>query len=279
MTTLFVKRLTVLDFSYLHTERGLLGESWILDIALTGALNAQGMVLDFSDVKRQVKQLVDDAFDHKLLVPAQSRQLERDDTPEQASLTFNWGEHYKLVHRSPASAVCYLATDKITPTSVAAALQERLRSLLPTTISSIAVSLRNEDEDGAFYHYSHGLKHHSGNCQRIAHGHRSQLRILRNGIRDIYLEEDWAERWRDIYIGTLRDLVSTDDDMHHYCYSASQGAYELSLPAVCCDLIEQDSTIENIAQHIATQLKIAHPKDSFTVHAFEGIDKGAIGLS
>lgn len=33
---LFVERLTVMDFSFLHARRGLVGESWWLDIVLEG---------------------------------------------------------------------------------------------------------------------------------------------------------------------------------------------------------------------------------------------------
>ena len=279
VTTLFVKRLTILDFSYLHCNRGLLGESWMLDIQLTGSLDAQGMILDFADVKRQVKTLVDDEFDHKLLVPKRSRQLQLEEHPGSVRLQFHWGDNFRLEHQSPASALCLIDDDKITRETVAQAIETRLRATLPANIVTVKVQLRSEDEDGAYYHYSHGLKHHGGNCQRIAHGHRSRLRIYRNGIRDIYLEEDWAERWSDIYIGSLRDLQSADDAMHHYSYAGSQGNFALSLPAICCDLIDKDSTIENIAQHIAEQLKSADPASSFEVHAFEGIDKGALGIS
>ncbi|HID66548.1 MAG TPA: 6-pyruvoyl tetrahydropterin reductase, partial [Aquificaceae bacterium] len=42
---LFVERLTIVDFSFLHPTRGLLGESWILDVVLEGKLDAQGMIL------------------------------------------------------------------------------------------------------------------------------------------------------------------------------------------------------------------------------------------
>ncbi len=42
MTTLFVNRLTVIDFSLLHPDLGLLGESLLVDIELDGSLDHQG---------------------------------------------------------------------------------------------------------------------------------------------------------------------------------------------------------------------------------------------
>ena len=56
MATLFVDNLTVLDFSYLHGKRGMVGESWIVDLELTGDLDEQGMVFDFGLIKKAVKK-------------------------------------------------------------------------------------------------------------------------------------------------------------------------------------------------------------------------------
>jgi len=76
MACLFVEHLTVLDFSRLDRERGLVGESWIVDLELEGELDPQSMVLDFGEVKRFARNAVEDCADHKLLVPARCGWLE-----------------------------------------------------------------------------------------------------------------------------------------------------------------------------------------------------------
>ena len=52
---LFVRDLTVIDFSYLCEMRGMLGESYIVDVELHGDLDDVSMVLDFSNVKKVIK--------------------------------------------------------------------------------------------------------------------------------------------------------------------------------------------------------------------------------
>jgi 6-pyruvoyl-tetrahydropterin synthase len=280
MTILFVRGLTVMDFSFLHSERGLLGESWIVDVILHGSLDEQGMVLDFSDVKKQVKRLVDEHFDHKLIVPLTSACTHLDGDPEQPAVTFTYGCHGKtIMHSSPPSALCLLDAATVTTETVADAIEAELMEIMPSNVENIDIELREEKIDGAFYHYSHGLKQHCGNCQRIAHGHRSRIEIYRNGQRDLMLEEQWAARWHDIYIGSREDLVEASSESHHYHYTASQGTYDLVMPAECCYLIDSDSTVENLAAHIAGVIGEQNPDDDIRVDAYEGVGKGAVGIS
>ena len=183
MTTLFVNGLTVIDFSYLHAERGLVGESWELDITLEGSLDEQGMVLDFADVKKQVKMLVDELFDHKLIIPGNSTQLDQATTGETVEIEFAFGNKRRIIHRSPADALCVIEAEAVTEETLATAIIKALKKKMPDNVTSLDIGLRAEQTDDAFYHYSHGLKHHCGNCQRIAHGHRSRIVIERGSRR------------------------------------------------------------------------------------------------
>jgi 6-pyruvoyl-tetrahydropterin synthase len=280
MARLFVDRLTVLDFSYLHPERGLLGESWLLDIELEGSLDHQGMVLDFSKVKAQVKRTVDQDFDHKLLVPARYPELEINRNAPRCDLRFRLTSGEEISHSAPVDATCLLDAEAVTPDTLAMAIMARLRPGLPDNVTQIQIRLRNEAPRGTYYQVSHGLKHHAGNCQRIAHGHRSNLEILRDGKPDPELEAEWAARWRDIYIGTREDLQgeATRNGIGYYrfSYTSEQGLFELALPQDRCYLIDSDSTVENLAQHIADSLKQRYPDARFRVRAYEGVEKGAI---
>ena len=171
----------------------------------------------------------------------------------------------------------------VTPETVAEAIEKDLMALMPDNVQVIRIRLGTEQITGTWYQYSHGLKHHCGNCQRIAHGHRSRIEISRNGARDPELEKAWAERWRDTYIGSREDLAGETTHAGtpylHFAYSSSQGAFELELPKRACQLIDTDSTVENIAGHIAASLKQEYPDDTFEVRAFEGVGKGAIAVT
>ncbi|MDC0664344.1 6-pyruvoyl trahydropterin synthase family protein [Marinobacter sp. SS21] len=280
MNHLFVDNLTVIDFAYLDGSRGLVGESWIVDVVLAGDLDEQGMVFDFSNVKRTIKRIIDERVDHRLVIPADYSGLKRDSDDPNA---FHWTlkDGTRIFHRSPDEAIVWLSGDKVVPSTVARLLQQELQAVLPNNVKDIRIQLREEVIEGAYYHYVHGLKKHLGNCQRIAHGHRSPIRIDRNDHRDYDLEHDWAKRWKDIYVGSEEDVSSRSVDSQgvqyiRFDYEANQGEFSLSLPEHRVYMLDTDTTVELIAAHIADQCKAQFPHDSIRVKAFEGVGKGAI---
>lgn len=292
---LFVNDLTVIDFSYLCPERGIVGESWIVDIILDGSLNEQSMVLDFGRVKKQIKRIIDDAVDHKLAVPAEHPFTRVTHAADESSYWVDFlRPHQRSIHLfCPADAYAFIDAEQVDMASVNAYLRAVIKRELPGNIEGLEVLLRSEQIDDAYYHYTHGLKKHDGNCQRIAHGHRSRLQILIDGERDFALEQIWAERWRDIYLGSEEDVAALaklersaaaaelSETTHiGYSYTADQGLFELIVPLSENDLIATDSTVECIATHLADAIRRQRPTaNTVQVRAFEGVGKGAIAYA
>ncbi|GAB3015982.1 6-carboxytetrahydropterin synthase [Bowmanella dokdonensis] len=288
---LFVNDLTVMDFSYLCPRRGMVGESWIVDVILDGGLNEESMVLDFSKVKKQLKRLIDLHVDHKLLVPAEHAYslINHDSQNDQVTVDFMRPEGRSIHLYCPPEAYAFIYADEVSMVSVSQYLKDIIATELPENVQGLTLMLREEVIEGPYYHYTHGLKKHEGNCQRIAHGHRSRVQVYRNEQADPACEQYWAERWRDIYIGTREDLVGQQhlhlsaqarqqDFSEHYLFSyeSSQGLFELVIPKAESNIIDTDSTVECLAQFMADQHKQMQPGASFKVLAFEGVGKGAI---
>lgn len=287
---LFVNDLTVIDFSYLCESRGVVGESWIVDVLLAGELNEMSMVLDFSIVKKQIKAIIDDAVDHKLLLPGQSSKLtvaQADrDGHQYVDFESERGGYYL---QSPSCAFATIDTKAIDIPSVNAHLTEIIKAQLPDNVDGLTLTLRPELIDSDFYHYTHGLKKHDGNCQRIAHGHRSKIQLFENNQRSFELENMWCQRWEDIYLATDSDAVVLSDaelsdnakekitsEYQTFAYFAPQGRFDIAVKSDVLEVVDCDSTVELLADYIARQLKEMKPDHQIKVIAYEGVAKGAI---
>ncbi|MEM0912366.1 MAG: 6-carboxytetrahydropterin synthase [Pseudomonadota bacterium] len=292
---LFVNDLTVMDFSYLCPVRGMVGESWIVDIVLDGGLNEESMVQDFGIVKKQLKSLIDDYIDHKLVIPAESENttVVHNGGSDAVDVAFRFakpaGSSKYILLRCPSEAYAFVYANEIDKPSVIRYLKDIISTQLPQNVHAIDIVLREEHITSPYYHYTHGLKKHDGNCQRIAHGHRSKIIINEKGTRSEVLEQHWASKWEDIYIGTREDLVPlnacvidemarqyqcADADYYAFQYESSQGQFSMIIAKSVCDIIDADSTVECIAQHIFESTKQLSDSE-IQVKAFEGVGKGA----
>ena len=289
---LFVRDLTVIDSSYICEQRGIVGDSWIVDVIMSGELNEMSMVLDFGRVKKQVKQLIDEYVDHRLLVPMQSSAIVyKPSKAGYSTLDVMRGE--KSIHLNcPDQAYCLIDAETVTIESITDHVYQILRNNLPSNVTGIEITLRHENISGAFYHYSHGLKKHDGNCQRIAHGHRSPIEILVDGQRDSEREAAFAKRWQDIYLGSKEDQVSvselnlaqeanavTDQSHYGFRYTAPQGEFELAIAKAETEILPTDTTVELLAGYIADEVKPSLAQgQSLQIVAYEGVGKGAMAF-
>lgn len=283
---LFVRDLTVIDFSYLCEKRGMLGESYIVDVELHGGLDQTSMVLDFSHVKKLIKRTIDELVDHKLVLPEQSAALSLSVVEQTHILRFN-SQRGLIQMAAPAQASVAIATTAINEHSITEFLQQVLKPLLPDNIDQVIFTLRPENSTSFYYHYSHGLKKHDGNCQRIAHGHRSTIQIYTDGMLAPRLNKYWSERWQDIYLATAEDVcdaaamqhLRAGNDDYSFRYQAAQGWFELTMPKAHCEIVSCDTTVECLADYIATELKLLDQTKQYKVVAYEGVGKGAIAFS
>ena len=275
--TLFVNRLTHLDVSLWCPKRGLVGASWRVDVELDGELGEDGMLFDFGEVKPWIKSSIDAGVDHTLLVPARARGVTLHDCRE--GLCLRSDIPYPLELRAPRQALSLLPWPEITPERLADYLSAELMRRPPPRVSDIRLTLSEEAIDGAAYTYSHGLKRHAGNCQRIAHGHRSRLHVWQGGQRMPALEARWADWLADRYLVDEADIVEDDEpdfrDLLTSRYRAEQGQFFLRLPRHRCAVLPTPTTVEHIAAWLAEAITRESGRAT-RVQAFEGIDKGAI---
>lgn len=258
----------------------MVGETWIVDVVLTGDLNEQGMVFDFCHVKKQIKMTIDALADHKLLVPAANPAIDVSSTSERISVHLYSSKVGHIECKAPTEAIFLVTAETITIETITPVLEQALMNTLPANITGITLKLYTETINGNYYHYSHGLKKHDGDCQRIAHGHRSKIFISSDGKQAPELGAEWVKRWRDIYIASQEDLLETVSkegcQYNRFGYSANQGYFELTIASSRCHLINTDSTVELLAEHVAHQIASENPNHRIQAVVYEGFNKGAI---
>ena len=283
---LFVNSLTVIDFSYLCNKRGAVGESWIVDLTLHGKLNDESMVLDFGLVKKQIKGIIDDCIDHRLAIPS-GLTGSVNEFENHKTLDCTFGDNKHLAMSAPHQAYCMIDAEQVNVESVTEFLIATILPKLPDNIEKIELELKPEHSQSFYYHYSHGLKKHDGNCQRIIHGHRSQIGISLDGISMPRLQKEWSQKWEDIYLATSEDKIDAKDLKHLsakpddvcFAYTSAQGYFEMAISESRCDILPVDTTVECIAEHVAGQVKAQFPDKDVKITAYEGVGKGSISYA
>lgn len=279
MQTLFLRNITVLDFAYLSDTHGWRGESLHVHVELAGELDAQGFILDFGPAKKILKALVDETLDHALAVPALHPALKG--TPDGFAFL-------GLGYEAPAAAVRMLEGEKITLALLTSFLETEARERLPANVKSVRFTLEEEGRFGSEpnFRYTHGLRLHEGNCQRLLHGHRNPIEVWIEGARSRPWEEFLATEWEDAhftYSPTLKTKIDLPLGLRQKNlpglavveYSSPQGFFRASLPASRIILLDTEPSIENIARLGAERVRQAGEKKAIKVVAYEGLNKGA----
>lgn len=292
--SLFYKNVTVLDYAYLDHHKGLVGDALIVDMELVGDLDKEGVVFDFSHAKKKVKEIIDRDCDHRLCIP---RNLATKNENDEVSFTFKYGQREEyLTYRSPSEGVCEIPSDHLSKATIKSHLENIIVEELPKNVVSINLTLREETlpEGKPTFHYTHGLKEHYGNCQRLYHGHRNTVDVFVNGERRSDLET-WLTR--DVFKGNVHfckweNVVNKDEiekvtgkdpsgrfdglPMVEIEYTSNQGTFNGKLPGRAVYFLQTETTVEFLSIHFAKLVKEkVGEADLVTVHAYEGIAKGS----
>lgn len=272
LARLFIQDLSILDAAYFDPFFGPLGASWLVDAELTGYRDEKGMLYDFRPCKQTIKKIVDEQFDHTLILPEslrQGRQLEYE-CPEQA-LSFVPGNTF-----TPAGLEIALKT----------AIEAQFRADGRENILAVDVRLREVPfpTGKPWYRYTHGLKFHDGNCQRLWHGHRNAIDIRVNEQQDLELERTIADLFFNAHIANQENILGkgrwkigqrqTHVDWVEIGYEASQGFFRTRIPGQNVVVLPMECTVENIAGFVLEETA-RRRTGSLEVVVYEGIHKGS----
>jgi len=284
--SLFLNDFTVLDFAFVSDATGISGESFFVSAELFGDTDEKDFILDFSQAKKMLKALVDEAFDHKLLVPmgAGSASLSGGRMRISASDGTQWE------YDCPREAFELFPDAEISAEVLQYHLARLAKAKLPANVKEARFTLTSSPRFAgeANFCYTHGLRFHDGNCQRLFHGHRNPVEVWVNGARDASWEQKLAAEWHNAHFVSLPTLTNREtldlplgvrQPQHpgtaEVMYSSAQGIFRASLPASRVILVANEPSIETMSELAAGTLRKLGLGGEFRVVAYEGLNKGA----
>ena len=296
--SLFLNDITKLDCAIFDPGHGVVGASWHVDVVLTGVLDPNGFVYDFSLLKKLVRQTLKESVDHALVIPIGSQTVQYNETPDGEQWTLETrgrgaNPGFKWSYSCPKGAVYPIRCVALTNSVIEQELARLLKHRLPASISDIRLKLRAEavDPTEALFRYTHGISGHDGLCQRLFHGHRSRIEVYLGDSRRADLEHYVVTEifGTEVHVATPQQLQTPAwtpgtrgqaGQTVILAFRGSLGSYGGSLPAENVWLIEQETSIECISRTVAQILRKRFPKaEKIKVMCYEGIGKGGIGLA
>ena len=298
--SLFYKNVTVLDYAYLDDHHGVVGDALKVHVEFIGKTDEEGVVYDFSYAKKRVKEIIDRDCDHRLVIPTGILETLPNDN---CQLKYQYGlNDEEIIYQSPRQGICELPFHHVNKVTIASYLEEIILTEMPDTVTAVKISLEDESfgllegKAKPTFHYSHGLKEHYGNCQRLFHGHKNTVDVFINGSESWELENYLANelfknnihfcKWENVLnqeevlkfsgghtpAGVVKELPFVEIG-----YTSKQGEFKARIPGKEVFFMESESTVENLSMLFANLVKekIGEGK-SIKVRAYEGVAKGAI---
>lgn len=263
---IFIDNLSTVDFCYFSEDAGILGESFWLDVEITGNVGEDGFVLDFAAAKKTIKNVVDRELDHKLAIP---QSISKQDSAYVFATPFG-----QITYQCPEQAIVALPFAQIGKPEFIQFLEEKINSEID---AAVKVYLREDQrfQQEACFRYTHGLRFHQGNCVRLFHGHRNPIVVEENKNRIDVIESFLANYFNRKHIVNQATIQSRSVSHLEVQYECDQGVFQASIPRQMVIELDGEPSIEYIAQHAQAIAEEKFPQRNFTVRAYEGLNKGA----
>jgi hypothetical protein len=161
---------------------------------------------------------------------------------------------------------------------------------LPANVAEAAFTLRSPErfQGEASFRYTHGLRFHDGNCQRLFHGHRNPVEVWVYGARSPLWEARLAAEWDGAHfvsVPTLRNRHELDLPVGErrpalagyaeVAFEGTQGAFRGRFPASRVVLTPAEPSIETMSALALARLEAWGLAGPVKVVAYEGLNKGA----
>ena len=276
-TGLFIKDIDRIDSAIWEIGRGIVGQSWHVDVCIEGGLDENRFIYDFSDLKNLIKKTLKSTLDHVLLIPTNDPAIRLSENEHSFSIDDNLSD---ISYQGPKKSVYFIKSKMVSEALIESELNNILKPLLPSSVSDVRFKIHREiNEGGHFFHYTHGITGHKGNCQRLFHGHRSLIEVLVNSKQRSDLEKIISEKLlkSSIHIAERSQISESTKDKLFLQYTANEGIFRCSIPKNQVVIIEEGTSIETLVEFFASNLEgLLVEGDTLEVRAYEGIGKGAI---
>ena len=298
-TSLYLDDFDSIDFAIFNGEF-LQGQSYNLSIKVTGKLDANGFICDFSILKKSLKTILKDHIDHKFIIS--SNQVESCDyIDNQIKLCFknqntpqeNW--QYQAPIDSILSINSQTLSIKIIENYIKDQLTKTIKDQYAIDFDELNIFLTAKQyKNSASFYYTHGITHHTGHCQRLWHGHHSKLEVFLKDKQSPELQDyllNFFGKNHYFHLANKAQLLEDSSDWpantfgkaNTYCrlkyLSYNQQNYYCKIPANYVLMMEDSTSIETLSNAL---FKILLKKTHKSLHkdlklkVSEGINKGAI---
>lgn len=285
-SSIFFNDLTVIDFSLITKDGLIVGGSATLNLELSGPIDShEGVVVDFSAGKKQIKALIDGigGFDHKCWVNVDEPNIIIEQNVE--------ADTVKVTHRLSGLTIegetdmfSWIHGDR-PEDEITKFLNERLSPYIVSNVflNTSVIPVPTTDTTSHIFRYVHGLKYSTSHgCKNLVHGHKSYISAKLAPNADKGLADRVLASITSALDGTIfADAEDTDAKGLTYKVSYStkeRGHMSMSFTQKFI-VLETQTTVEHLVEYIRAryydQLTTAGVVE---LYVSEGLCKGAKAL-